>query len=160
MLVVVVGIPAYFMGAGGSRKRQSLHEELERFPQLWYYFIGVAVLALIYYLVNKVTSNYKVLGHLYLEEDKIKVEKMDEVVDYLFTDIKQLKISRGSLFHQKDDLLEKPYPGGNYMDIQLKNGDELHYEFLIQSEEHNKTFEETIALLLNRYPRQLKYISI
>ncbi|MEL6668400.1 MAG: hypothetical protein AAFP08_05485 [Bacteroidota bacterium] len=78
-----------------------------------------------------------------LKQDGIYIERSQLVDVFPFTEIAGLEISRGATFHYQH---KKKYPlvkVGNRVKFNSK-GEEYDFEFLLESQAHNREFEETL----------------
>ena len=161
MILVVCGIPAYFMG-GGRSNRNSIREELERTPDMIYYFYGLIIIGIIYWIINFYTRKAKNIGKLRIEKDSIEIELYRNGYKKIHktSDFEKVVIIRNSTYHKDEDQIVKPYKGNNWIELHLDKEKVDKYEFTIESLEHSQDFEKIISILRSELRRKLDYRSI
>lgn len=159
LTLIVIGVPAHFMGSS-AQKRESLSEDMEKIPELYYYFIILAVLAVLYAIVHYSTWKRNVIGELRIVNDGIDIQINDVVKQIKFSTITLLKLERGSTFHKDDERIATPYYGDNWIEFTTQKGEVIKYEFAIDSMEHNQVFEAVVNQLRIHLKKRFYYVSI
>ena len=160
-IVFVIGVPAMIVSSSSQRK--ALSEEADKHPWIWYYFAGLLVLWGILYLIERHAFKIKETGSLALEEDHVSLKVKGKEWTLKYTDFKKIIVIRNTTYHLEESQYQKKelFGGNNWIELYDDENKLVYkYEFLIESSEHNQSFEKCIFPLRKKlYPR-LIYKSI
>lgn len=113
---------------------------------LFWPFVTVVILFLLIGILLYLFMNKKVIkGNLSIYEDKVEIRQKN-VNTYNLNSLENLEIQRGSTYHYTHQTGNEIVMVGNYLRFKI-NGESKEYEFLIDSQKKNNTFESMISTL-------------